>query len=245
MITKNIVFTPFCSWRFNLKRAKGSYLWDDKNKKYIDFTSGWNVVNLGWNNEEIIEAGLKKMKQNTYVPMWVIDEAQEKYAKNLTKALGGRLKVVARANGGAEAIEMALKTARVYTGRKKFLSFYEQYHGSTINALYLSYREEWMIKLSDLRDDIVHLEYPNTYRTEKTEEELLKDLEKNLEKKLSNEDVAAVITEAGIISVSKSYFQWFSTDFYNGYHKRDCRSYLCGIKFAVNFWLESSCVCDC
>lgn len=200
MITKNILFTPFSSWRFNLKKAKGSYLWDDKNKKYLDFTSGWNVVNLGWNNEEIIEAGLKKMKQNTYAPMWTLDEAQEKYAKNLTKALGGNFNVVAKANGGVEAIEMAIKTARVYTGRKKILGFYEQYHGSTINALYLSYREEWMTKLCDLRNDIIHLEYPNTYRTNKTEKELLKEMEINLEKVLSKKDVAAVITEAGIIS---------------------------------------------
>jgi 4-aminobutyrate aminotransferase-like enzyme len=132
--------------------------------------------------------------------MWALDEDQEKYTQNLTKALGGNLTVVARANGGAEAVEMALKTARIYTGRKKILGFYEQYHGSTLNALYLSYRQEWMTKLSDLRGDIIHLEYPNTYRTEKTEKELLKDLEKKLEEKLSGKDVAAVITEAGIIT---------------------------------------------
>lgn len=200
MITKNIIFNLFSPWIFDFKKAKGSYLWDYNNKKYIDFTSGWNVVNLGWNNEEIIQAGIRKMKQNTYTPVWLLDEAQEKYAKNLTKALGDNLKVVARANGGAEAVEMAIKTARVYTGRKKILGFYEQYHGSTINALYLSYREEWMTKLSDLRNDLIHLEYPDTYRTNKTEKELLEELEVNLEKALSKKDVAAVITEAGIIS---------------------------------------------
>lgn len=200
MITNNIIFTNFSSWRFNLKKAKDSYLWDDNNNRYIDFTAGWNVTNLGWNNDEILQAGINQMKKNSYSPMWALDSMQEKYATNLTKALGNNLSVVARATGGMEAVEMALKTARVFTGRKKILSFYEQFHGSSINALSLSYREEWMTKLTDPRDDIVHLEYPNTYRTDKSEAELLKDLEKNLEKILSKKDIAAVITEAGVIT---------------------------------------------
>jgi 4-aminobutyrate aminotransferase-like enzyme len=200
MITKNIIFTKFSPCRFNFKKAKGSFIWDDKDKKYIDFTAGWNVVNLGWNNEEIIKAGVDQMKENTYAPMWTLDPTQERYAQQLTQSLGNNLTVAARATGGMEAVEMALKTARVYTGRKKILAFYEQFHGSSINALSLSYREEWMAKLTDPRSDIVHLEYPNTYRTDKTEQELLQNIEKQLEEKLSKEDIAAVITEAGIVT---------------------------------------------
>ena len=48
-------------------------------------------------------------------------------------------------------------------------------NGSTTNALSLSYREEWMTKLTDPRTDIVHLEYPNTYRTDKTPEDKPKE----------------------------------------------------------------------
>ncbi len=199
MITKKIIFTPFSSYRFTLDKASGSFLFSG-GKRYIDFTSGWNVVNLGWNNPEIVAAGMSKMKGNTYVPMWALDEAQERYASNLLSALGSDLGVVARANAGVEVVEMALKTARFFTGRKKILSFYEQYHGSSLNALSLSYREEWMERLSDIRSDIVHLEYPNTYRTSKSDKQLLLELEAGLEEKLSSGDVAAVITEAGIIS---------------------------------------------
>ncbi len=200
MITEGIVFTKFSAWRFNLKKAKDSYIWDEAGNKYIDFTAGWNVVNLGWNNDEIVQAGIRQMKKNTYSPMWALDSTQKYYAKQLTQALGNNLSVVARATGGMEAVEMALKTARVFTGRKKILSFYEQFHGSSINALSLSYREEWMTSLTDPRYDIVHLEYPNTYRTDKSEQELLGDLEKQLENILSKNDIAAVITEAGIIT---------------------------------------------
>lgn len=200
MLHNHIIYTSFSDWRFNLAKAKVSYLWDDKGKQYIDFTSGWNVTNLGWNNEEVVEAGIEQMKKNTYVPMWAMSESQEKYANNLTTALGHGLEYIGRANGGVEAIEMAIKTVRVFTGKKKIVSFYEQFHGSTTNALSLSYREAWMTKLTDPRTDIVHLEYPNTYRTDKSPDEVLAATRSELEAILAKGDIAAVITEAGIIT---------------------------------------------
>lgn len=200
MITNNIIFTKYSAWRFNFKKARDSYIWDDKNKRYIDFTSGWNVTNLGWNRDEVISAGVKKLKQNSYAPMWALDESQEQYAKELTAALGHGLTVVARATGGMEAIEMALKTARVFTGKKKIVSFLEQFHGSSMNALALSYKPEWISKIADPRSDIVQLEYPHLYRTKKTEKELLAQLEQDLETQFKKGDVAALITEVGIIT---------------------------------------------
>lgn len=200
MITNNIIFTKFSAWRFNFGKAKDSYIWDDKGKKYIDFTSGWNVANLGWNRKEVIDAAVKQLKKNSYSPMWALDNAQKDYATKLLSALGGDMKVVARATGGMESIEMAIKTARVFTKRKKIVSFFEQFHGSSINALSFSYRPEWMGALTEPRTDIVHLEYPNTYRTSLSDEQLLQKLESDLEMVLKYEDVAAVITEAGIIT---------------------------------------------
>lgn len=200
MITNNIIFTKFSAWRFNFGKAKDSYIWDDKGKKYIDFTSGWNVANLGWNRKEIVDAGVKQLKRNSYSPMWALDSAQDEYAKKLLSALGSGMQVVARATGGMESIEMAIKTARVYTKRKKIVSFFEQFHGSSINALSFSYRPEWMSALTEPRTDIIHLEYPNTYRTTLSDEQLLQKLEADLERVLKDEDVAAIITEAGIIT---------------------------------------------
>jgi len=200
MINHNVIFTKFSAWRFDMKAARDSYIWDKKNKRYIDFTSGWNVTNLGWNREEVISVGVKKLKQNSYSPMWALDESQITYAEELTKALGHGLTVVARATGGMEAIEMALKTARVFTGKKKIVSFYEQFHGSSMNALALGYRPEWISKITDPRTDIIQLNYPNIHKTEKTEKELLTELENSLEEVFKKGEVAALITEVGIIS---------------------------------------------
>lgn len=199
MITRNIIYTKFSTHRFNIKKALNSYIWDEADKKYIDFTSGWNVTNLGWNNQEVIDAGIKQLHINSYSPMWALDKAQDIYAQSLAKALGHGLTVVARATGGMESIEMAIKTARACTGRKKILGFFEQFHGSSINALSIGYRPEWIAKLTDARKDFVHLEYPRL-STKKTEKELLQVLELQLETALKNADVAAVVTEVGIIT---------------------------------------------
>ena len=56
MIKNNIIYNSASDWSFNLKKAKGSYIWTTTDKKILDFTSGWNVTNLGWNNSEINKA---------------------------------------------------------------------------------------------------------------------------------------------------------------------------------------------
>ncbi len=58
MIENSIVYRDF-KRKYEylpLSRAEGSLLWDRGGKRYIDFTSGWNVTNLGWNHREVNEA---------------------------------------------------------------------------------------------------------------------------------------------------------------------------------------------
>ena len=200
MIKNNIIYTDFCSWKFDILKAKGSYIWDKSGKKLLDFTSGWNVVNLGWNNPEITQAVIKQVKKNTYAPMWTADPIQNKYADLLTKSLPKSLNSIGRVTGGMEANEEAIKLARSYTGRKKILGFIESYHGQGLYCMAISHLPEWIARITDKRGDLLQIPFPNTYRTEKGPKQLLYDLELQLEKLLANEDVAAVLTESGTIT---------------------------------------------
>jgi acetylornithine/N-succinyldiaminopimelate aminotransferase len=56
MTNSRILYSDFFRLDITVAKAEGSFLWDDKGKKYIDFTSGWNVANLGWNHPEVNEA---------------------------------------------------------------------------------------------------------------------------------------------------------------------------------------------
>jgi len=66
MIDSSIVYRDF-KGKYEylpLARAEGSLIWDQKGKQYIDFTSAWNVTNLGWNHLEVNEAIVEQTKKN-------------------------------------------------------------------------------------------------------------------------------------------------------------------------------------
>lgn len=200
MIKKHIVYNNFNPWKFDVSRAEGSYLFDQNDKRYIDFTSGWNVTNLGWNNPEVNEAVAKQATKNTYVPMWTADQMQEEYAEHLTAALPKELDAVIRGTGGTEAVEMSIKIARSATGRKKIIGFGDTYHGQLFAAMALGWRPPSVTEIAPLVPEFVQIEYPTAYKTNKTEEQVLSDFFTNLEELLSKKDIAAIVTEAGIIT---------------------------------------------
>jgi acetylornithine/succinyldiaminopimelate/putrescine aminotransferase len=192
MINNHIVFNPIFDWRFKLSKAEGSFLWDDKGRRIIDFTSGWNTANLGWNHPEIKEAIAKQLEKNTYIPSWVSDPVQEEYAQNLVSELPPTLNTVCRVTSGTEANEQAIKIARVATKRKKIIGFYETYHGSTYGSLSIGYRPEYLTDVDPMVGEFVHLDFP-----EISDPEIFLG---NLEKLLIKKDVAAFILESGIIT---------------------------------------------
>lgn len=119
MIKNHITYNPFSDWQFAFAKAEDSFVWDNKGNRYIDFTSGWNVTNLGWNYPDVQEAMLQQVRKNVYAPMWTSDPMQELYANTLLSYMPKGMDVICRATGGTEANEMAIKIARAATGRKK------------------------------------------------------------------------------------------------------------------------------
>jgi len=193
MIKNHLVYNPVLEWKFKLAKAQGSLLWDDKGKRVIDFSSGWNTANFGWNLAEITQAIIDQAKKNTYAPSWVSTDIQEQYAKNLMAEFPKELDAVCRVTSGTEANEQAIKIARAVTGRKKVIGFNDTYHGSTFGSLSIGYRPEYISHLSPLVAEFIKLDFPASQK------ELDLFLEK-LELVLAKKDVAAIITEAGIVT---------------------------------------------
>ena len=127
---------------FVVKKAKGSYVWDVNNKKYIDFTAGIAVTNLGHSNNDLIKILNHQSRNawhlsNLYINMPAIDLAKKLCQKTFAEK-------VFFCNSGAESIEAAVKTARKYTSTKfhknknEIISFSTSFHGRTMLGIALS-----------------------------------------------------------------------------------------------------------
>lgn len=192
-----ITYNPLSRWRFKLKKAKGSIIWTSDNKRLIDFTSGWNVANLGWNNPEIKEAIIKQARINQYSPMWSSEESQEHLSQELIKSLPKELNTIIRATGGTEANEEAIKLARVYTGRKTILGFKKTYHGQSLGTLSIGFPKRILNAIAPNVGNFIQLDFPDVKNSDKS---ILKKFALNLKTALSKSKVAAVVCEAGIVT---------------------------------------------
>ncbi|HEY8108950.1 MAG TPA: aspartate aminotransferase family protein [Patescibacteria group bacterium] len=200
MLRNHLIYTTYCDWRLNIKKAEGSHLWTDDGKQLIDFATGWNVANLGWNHPEVMEAVLGVTKEKTYGSLWMGNATRDQYAKALTDALPGELSAVGPATGGTEANEEALKSARAFTRRKKLIGLAPAYHGQSFGSMAIGTPPEYVSDIGPLVPDFVQLDYPDTYRSKQSPEELLESFVEKLEEVLKKEDVAAMITETGVVT---------------------------------------------
>jgi adenosylmethionine-8-amino-7-oxononanoate aminotransferase len=119
-----------------IKRSAGSFVYDTKGKKYIDFLMGWCVGNMGWGNEVTAKA-IQNFKGPDYVYPGLLYKPWTELAELLAEITPGKLGKSYRTTGGTESVETAMQIAMVYTGRKKFISIEGSYHGNSIATLSL------------------------------------------------------------------------------------------------------------
>lgn len=117
-----------------LKGAQGIYLEDLRGRRYMDF-HGNNVHQLGYGNPEILEAVRKQLDILPFSPRRYTNVPAVEFAKELTSLLPDDLNRVLFAPGGTSAISMALKLARLVTGKYKMVSVWDSFHGASLDAI--------------------------------------------------------------------------------------------------------------
>ena len=127
---------PYPSF-LDIDYSKGSYIYDKKNKKYLDFVAGVSACSVGHSNIEVIKAVKDQIDKYYHVMVYgeYIQEPQYKLAKLLAKHLPKKLSTSYFTNSGAEAIEGAIKLAKRITSKSEIISCWGSYHGSTHGAL--------------------------------------------------------------------------------------------------------------
>jgi acetylornithine/N-succinyldiaminopimelate aminotransferase len=181
-------------------KAENAHVWDRNGNRYIDFSSGWNVANLGWNHPEISRFAIKQFKRNVYSPIWTDDLIQETYAARLLQFMPKGMDVVCRATSGTEANEMAIKICRAVTGKKKIIGFKDTYHGQLFASMALGFDEFDTEAVGPLVPQFIQLQYPST--TDNLKEDILKlgIFTATLVEALSQKDVAAVVCEPEMVT---------------------------------------------
>ena len=113
----------------------GSYFWDSTGKKYLDFSCQLVNLNIGHQHPKLVAAIQEQAGKLCTVAPSFVNESRSEAARLITELAPGDLNMVFFTNGGAEAIENAVRMARLHTGRQKVMSTYRSYHGSTSTAI--------------------------------------------------------------------------------------------------------------
>jgi taurine--2-oxoglutarate transaminase len=122
-----------------ISKARGVYLFDDKDKPYLDFSSQLMCSNLGHGNEAIIEAIVEQARNLPYVGPGFACEAKARAVEALLKVMPEGLNRFFFSTSGTEANEAAVKLLRQYMAPKyKIISRYRSYHGATAAGISLT-----------------------------------------------------------------------------------------------------------
>ncbi|MCA0757571.1 acetylornithine transaminase [Paenibacillus sp. N4] len=133
------LFPTYARYPLALVKGEGSWLWDDKGNKYLDFMSGIAVTNLGHAPKQIKEALVKQLDELWHVSNLFRIPNQAEAAKLITD--NSCADAVFFCNSGAEANEAAIKLARRYNqkvlnnGRYEIITFEQSFHGRTLATL--------------------------------------------------------------------------------------------------------------
>ena len=165
-----------------IARAAGSYLFDTRGKRYVDFVMGWCVGNFGWGDPEL-ERRIERFRGPDYVYPEYSYRPWEELATLLARIAPGKLTKCFRATGGSEAVELAIQAAMLHTKRHAFVSLEDSYHGNTFGAM--------SVAASEYREKFPRL-LPNCH---KIRPPLDDDALDRIETRLKRRDIAAFIME--------------------------------------------------
>ena len=146
-----------------ISHASGSYIYDSKGKKMLDFVAGVSANSLGHNHPKVNNA--IKNQLNSYTHVMVYGEFIQKPQLNLCKALANtlpeNLSSVYLVNSGTEATEGALKLAKRFTGKTEIIAAKNSYHGNTQGAMSVCGAEQQNRAFRPLIPGIKFIEFNN------------------------------------------------------------------------------------
>ncbi len=179
------------------ERAENAEIWDVEGKRYIDFAGGIGVLNVGHNHPKVKSAVEAQVQRCMHTCFQVVPyEPYIALAERLNElAPGDSSKKTIFVTTGAEAVENAVKIARVATGRPGVVSFSGAFHGRTMMTLSLTGKVvPYKSGFGPFPGDVYHAVFPNEYHHVSVEDSL-RSLETIFKADLDPARCAAIIIE--------------------------------------------------
>lgn len=143
--------------------CRGPYLINREGKMILDF-HGNNLHQVGYANRSIVEALVGQLSTLAFSPRRYTNPAAIALAEKLCSLVPG-LNRVLLAPGGSEANSMALKLARIVTGKHKVVSMWGSFHGAGLDTLSVSGDPSFRMGLGPMMPGVIHVPPPETYRS--------------------------------------------------------------------------------
>ncbi len=195
--------TPAYSRIFNLvaERAEGSYIYTDDGRKFLDFTCGIGVTNTGHCHPKVVEA--IRAQAGNFIHAQaniVIHKPMLQLIEELRKITPPSIDSYFFANSGAEALENAVKIARVATGRQNVIVFSGSFHGRSSGTMALTTSKTvYRAGFGPLPSGVYVAPFPYAFRLKMTEAEAsayaLEQLEYLLASQTAPKETAAILVE--------------------------------------------------
>lgn len=181
---------------------EGAYCSGLYGEKFIDCLGGFGIYTCGHRNEEILDVVKAQLDHQALHSQELLDPLRGYLAKAVADITPGDLEYCFFTNGGAEAVEMALKLARIATGGRWYISTVGAFHGKSMGAISMGGKSTYRVPYTPMVQQVQHVEYGNA-------EDMRKAI-RNLH--AVGEKVAAVILEpiqgeAGIIVPPEGYLK--------------------------------------
>ncbi len=168
-----------------VERSEGCWIFSKDGKRYLDFISGIAVTNIGHRHPEVVDA--VKRQADRYLHAMVYGEFVQDVQVELAEKLVGIVEAAFKrasngqwrgelqyypTNSGTEANEGALKLARKFTGRKKFIAFKNSFHGDTMGSLSVTGREVYRRPFEPLLADVEFLPFGDAKALKRIDEKV-------------------------------------------------------------------------
>ncbi|GAB2300775.1 hypothetical protein Dimus_034811 [Dionaea muscipula] len=146
----------------NIVDGKMQYLFDENGRRYLDAFGGIATVCCGHCHPDVVNAIVNQTKRLQHSTILYLNPSIADFAESLASKLPGDLKVVFFTNSGTEANELALMTARLYTGCHDIISLRNSYHGNAAGTMGATAQRSW--KFNVIQSGVHHAVNPDPYR---------------------------------------------------------------------------------